>query len=77
MARTRYINVEIGIDEFDDDDIIKEFKDRKLHLEVDGEPAWLVSARQALERGQIEDGLTYLERALPGFRGLLVRNLVK
>lgn len=68
------VKVDVDIDEFDDKDIIEEFKARKLSLtpEADEEPDWLAAAMYSLQRGAKQEGFIYLERAFPVLKGLLV-----
>jgi len=65
------VSVEVAIedvlDQLSDEDLLKEVRDRRLHL-LDGE---LDVALACFRRGQIADSIIHIERALPReFSGL-------
>lgn len=65
MSRSRYVEVEVDLDYFDDEDIIDEAKSRRLWpTPLGAEDTDVEMALAELRRGDVQEAILILERAL-------------
>ena len=69
MSSTKYISteVEVGLEKWDDKELIKEIKERGYNVE---EPEDLVNVEWCWRRGQKKEALILLEREFKWLRGV-------
>ena len=71
-----YVNVDVNLREFDDDELIEELEDRGWDIPVKKDKSHIINANLAIDmidwfrRGNAKEALILLERIYPEMRGI-------